>query len=145
MTTPAHEPASGSDVLSRLHRAFNERDAATMRSLLAEDVTWHTPGNHPMAGTCAGRDEVWDNYIAPIWNSPARIEDHGSLSHPDHEHGAVLLSVIHDFGDGDVRLSGIEVARVRNGRIVERWVFDEDQDAVDRLITTAMSERSKTP
>lgn len=56
---------------------------------------------------------------------------------------AVLLGVIHDFGDGEVRLSGVEVARVRTGRIVERWVFDEDQETVDRLITAAMGDRSK--
>lgn len=139
MTADAHIE---SNVLSRLHRAFNERDAEAARGLLAEDVVWHVPGRHPMAGTMTGRDQVWERYLAPIWDSPARVEDHAGLHHPAHDHVAVLHEVVHDFGDGERRLRGLEVARVRGGQVAERWEFEQDQEQVDALITAAMERRS---
>lgn len=116
-----------------LHRAFNERDEERFRALLADDVVWHTPGNHPMAGTLRGRDQMWEGYASRVWNSPARIEDHAELSHPEHGQVGILFVVVNDFGQGEVRLPGLEVARVRGGRIVERWEFEEDQERVDRI------------
>jgi uncharacterized protein len=131
--------SSGEDrsVLSRLHQAFNERDAETARGLLATDIVWHVPGNHPMAGVHRGRD-VWDASVAPIWSTPARVEEHALLQHPDHAHEAVLLDLVHDLGDGELRLRTLEVARITNGLIVEWWEFPEDQAKVDRL-TTALA------
>ena len=126
-----------SNVLTTLHRAFNERDAETFRALLAEDVIWHIPGNHPMAGTYEGLEGMWEGFAARMWGSPARIEDHGALHHPDHEHVAVLFDVIHDFGKGEQRFKGLEVARVRDGQVAERWAFDEREEDLDRLITQA--------
>lgn len=128
-----------------LHQAFNAREEDTFRSMLAADVVWHTPGNHPMAGTLTGRDEMWAQYAARAWESPARIEDHAELSHPDHSQVAVLFTVVNDFGDGPVRLPGLEVARVRDGQIAERWEFEEDQALVDRLITRAAERRASGP
>lgn len=130
-----------SDPLSRLHRAFNERDAETALGLLAGDVVWHVPGNHPISGTYRGRQAVWEGYIGRFWSGPARIEDHGALSHPDHAHVAVLHTVVRDMGEGELRLGGIEVATIRNGQIAERWEFEEDQELVDRFMNRAGTER----
>lgn len=132
-------------VLSAMHRAFNDRDADTIRGLLAEDVVWHIPGNHPMAGTYRGRDEVWERFLSPMWHTPARIEDHAVLKHPQHNHVAVLLDVIHDFGEGEQRIRGSEIAQIRDGQVAERWAVDEDQEMVDRLITQAMRGEVSTP
>ena len=126
------------NALISLHRAFNDRDEDAFWSLLAEDVVWHTPGGHPMAGTLRGRDAVWERYVGRFWQSPAHIEDHGELSHADHSIVAVLHEVVNDFGAGQVRFAGIEVARVRDGQVAERWEFEEDQAKVDSIITAAM-------
>lgn len=131
------------NVLTRLHNAFNERDAEAFRALLADGVVWHVPGNHPVAGTYHGREEVWERYIAPFWSTPAQITDHAALSHPDYQLVAVLYEVVHDLGDGEVRLPGIEVARLADGQVTERWEFEEDQAEVDRLITRAAEQMSQ--
>lgn len=129
---------TSTNALTKLHQAFNERDAETAWGLLADDIVWHVPGNHPIAGTYRGRAEVWERYMAPFWSTPATITDHAALSHPDHQLVAVLFEVVHDFGDGEVRLGGIEVGRLVDGRIVERWEHDDDQAKVDRVISGAM-------
>lgn len=93
-----------------------------------------------MAGTYEGVEQVWSNFFGPLFSRPdARVEDHASLMHPDHEHVAVLIDVVRDFGDGERHIRGIEVARVSDGKIKQRWAFDEDQDEVDRLMNAAIS------
>lgn len=95
------------NVLTRLHHAFNDRDAETLRALLAEDVIWHIPGDHPMAGTYEGREAMWEGFAARM------------------------------------RFKGVEVARVRDGQVAERWAFDEREEDLDRLITQAMQRMSQ--
>lgn len=126
-------------VITRLHRAFNERDAATFEALLADDVVWHETGSHAMAGSFTGRDELWRRWAGRLWDTAARVEDHAVLARDDHEHTAVLFEVVHDFGDGEVRLRGVEVARVVDGRVAERWAFDEDPEHVDDVVSRHLS------
>ena len=51
------------DLLDRLHVAQNEHygggSAAALERLLTEDITWHVPGNSPIAGTYRGLEEVF--------------------------------------------------------------------------------------
>lgn len=130
MSSPNH-----ANTLTRLHDAFNARDAETCRSLLADDVAWHLPGHHPMAGTYAGRNEVWDRFLAPFWPTASRLDDNGTVSHPDRQHIAMLVDIVLDLGDGEQTLRALEVVRVEQGRIVERCEHHEDEAELDRVIT----------
>jgi uncharacterized protein len=38
--------------------AFRARDFETLRTLVAEDVVWHVPGQHGMAGDVRGIDAL---------------------------------------------------------------------------------------
>ena len=38
--------------------AFRARDFDAIRSLVADDVVWHVPGRHPMAGEIRGLDAL---------------------------------------------------------------------------------------
>lgn len=38
--------------------AFRNRDLDTVASLVAEDVVWHVPGDHPLAGDYVGRERL---------------------------------------------------------------------------------------
>ena len=38
--------------------AFRAGDQAAVAALIAEDVVWHVPGAHPMAGEIRGRDAL---------------------------------------------------------------------------------------
>jgi hypothetical protein len=39
--------------------AFRDRDFEAIASLIAEDVVWHLPGDHPLAGDWEGRDQLF--------------------------------------------------------------------------------------
>jgi len=46
------------EIVRRGYQAFNEADVATLAELMADDVTWTTPGESTVAGTARGRDAV---------------------------------------------------------------------------------------
>ena len=52
------ELMSETEIVRRGYQAFNEADVATLVELLADDVTWTTPGESTVAGTARGRDAV---------------------------------------------------------------------------------------
>jgi ketosteroid isomerase-like protein len=45
-------------VYRRTVDAFRDRDFDAIRSLIAEDIVWHVPGRHSMAGDIRGLGEL---------------------------------------------------------------------------------------
>lgn len=121
-----------SDLIRRLHRAFNERDADTLRGCLAPDACWHVAGTSPMAGSFRGREQAWAEHFEPLWPSPARVEDRELLEHG--EHVIAVGDAVHNFGDGEQRFETVEVFRLADGLVAERWEFVSGQQALDRLL-----------
>ncbi|HWB71880.1 MAG TPA: nuclear transport factor 2 family protein [Egibacteraceae bacterium] len=126
-----HDNETGAEVVRKLHQAFNGRDRDTLLGCLAEDVAWHVEGDHLVAGTYQGRDGLWEGFMGPMWASPARVQDHDVLDHG--QHVVALEDVFHDFGEGEQRWKTVEVFRLENGRVVERWGFTSHQAELDRL------------
>ena len=119
-------------VVHRCHQAFNERDREALLSCLAEDVVWHVGGEHPLAGSYQGADNLWGGFMGPMWASPARVEDEEVLAHGDYVVAAG--HAVHDFGAGEQRFETVEILRVDDGRIVERWEFTSRQGELDRFL-----------
>lgn len=128
----AEQTVTGSDVVRRLHEAFNARDAAGLWDCLAPDVAWHVEGAHPMAGTYAGRDVLWANYLEPLWPAPFSVAADQIV-----EHGEYVVAVgqqVHNFGDGDHAWQTVEVFRVDGDVVCERHAFTSNQAELDRLL-----------
>lgn len=122
---------TGAELVRRLHEAFNRRDRDGLLGCLAEDVVWEVAGEHPLAGTFEGRSALWQESLEPLWESPARVEDHQLLEHG--EHVVALVEWIHNFGDGERGWKGVEVLRLANGQVAERREFTSHQEELDRL------------
>lgn len=52
------DSTSNTDLIRRGYRAFNEADVEALQMILADDVTWTTPGESTVAGTARGRNAV---------------------------------------------------------------------------------------
>jgi ketosteroid isomerase-like protein len=122
---------SRAGIVRKSHQAFNERDRDALLSCLAEDVVWHVGGEHPMAGSYEGTDSLWEGFMGPMWASPARVEDHEVRVHGDYV--LALGEAVHDFGAGEQRFETVEILRLEEGRIIERWEFTSGQDELDRF------------
>lgn len=127
-STPADQLRAG-------HAAFNERSRDRLLQLLSAKVTWHEPGQSPLAGTHEGRDEVWERFFAPGWEAPLRVEDREILSTDEY---AVAVSEL-VIGDGAEarRWPFIEVVRVVDGELRERWAYTDRQAELDEVFAPA--------
>jgi len=51
-------PNENRQVVLDFYTAYGSGDMVEMAKYFAEDITWHIPGRHPLAGTKHGQDEV---------------------------------------------------------------------------------------
>ena len=103
--------------------AFRSRDLAQLETLIADDVLWHVPGAHAMAGEVHGRDALmaWLGQLRSIgfW-----LTEQDVFGNDDH---VCALSVMGARRDGvDVQTRVVSVFRYRDGQQVERWIHPED-------------------
>jgi uncharacterized protein len=51
-------PHPNLDLIDRFFAAYDKRDLAALRDVLAEDASWTFPGQHPLSGTKVGVDAI---------------------------------------------------------------------------------------
>ena len=110
--------------------AFRARDFETLRILVADDVVWHVPGRHAMAGDIRGIDKLvaWLSAVGALgfW-----LTEHDVLGNDEH---VVALSEMGARRPGvDVQTRVASVFHYRDGRQLERWFYPEDHAAWDAI------------
>jgi uncharacterized protein len=136
--TTGTDPAQ---VLREGHDAFNNRDRDRMLQCFADEITWHSPGDGPLSGTYEGRDHVWDQFFAPMWDSPLQVEDEQIVA--TDEFASSLTKLRAKLGDEDKTWKMFEVIHVADGAATERWVFVDRQEELDQLLEQASQQTSK--
>jgi ketosteroid isomerase-like protein len=53
---------ANAELVRRGYRAFNTADIETLGALMAENISWHTPGHSAIAGDHQGRDAVFAQF-----------------------------------------------------------------------------------
>jgi uncharacterized protein len=123
------------DVMTRYLAAVRSGDWDAAYALFGEDVVGHVPGRSALAGELRGRAAV----IAYI--EAARARSHGAdvqveLLDTLASDERVLLRVRERFaGAGEIERANVYT--VRDGQIVEAWIYEGDQYAVDELLGRA--------
>ena len=110
--------------------AFRARDFETLRMLVADDVVWHVPGRHAMAGDVRGIDDLvqWLSAVTALgfW-----LTEHDVLGNDEH---VVALSEMGARRPGvDVQTRVASVFHYRDGRQLERWFYPEDAATWDAI------------
>jgi len=117
-------------IYRRTADAFRARDFDTLRSLVADEVVWHVPGGHPLAGEIEGLDALvaWLRRTVELG---VTIREHDVLGSDDH---VCALSYIGARRPGvDIEIPVVSVFHFRGGRQVERWFHPTDLDAWDAI------------
>jgi ketosteroid isomerase-like protein len=121
-------------LLRGLLEAFAARDISAVEGAFDDDVTWHAPGTNRFSGQFRGRtaamhrlDQMQEAGIS------TRFDVHDVVANDEH---AVALVHLHlEVADGRrYDQPQVQVAHVRDGRIVEFWTMNEDQAVLDLLI-----------
>ena len=112
--------------------AFRAADEVAFAALVANDVVWHIPGTHPMAGDVRGRDQL----IA--WLNRARANGFWLAEHDvfGNEQHVCALSMMGARRAGvDVQTRVVSVFHYRDGQQLERWFYPEDAAVWDQIFT----------
>jgi ketosteroid isomerase-like protein len=122
---------SAQEVLRAYVHAIRSGDRPAAFALFADDVVGHVPGRSPVAGEKRGRAAV----VGYIEDAVARAHGDVEVELLDSliggEHVALLVRERLADGDRVLNIRRANVYRVRDDRIVEIWIFEHDQYAVD--------------
>jgi ketosteroid isomerase-like protein len=110
--------------------AFRARDFDVIRSLIAEDVVWHVPGQHAMAGEIRGRDALiaWLSRLSELGFT---LREHDVLGNDAHVCALSHMGARRPGLEVEIRVTS--VFHFGGGQQVERWFYPEDMAAWDSL------------
>jgi uncharacterized protein len=122
-------------VMRRYVDAVSAGDWATASGFFADDIVLRIPGRSPLAGERRGRDAAIayiDAALARTHQSEVEVELIDMLASEER----ICLIVRERFRrpDGDVEIRRANVYRIADDQIVEIWIFEGDQYAVDELL-----------
>jgi hypothetical protein len=123
--------------LAVVHEFFDgllANDIARVRATLTDDVVWHQPGDHPLAGSYVGADVV----LSAMGEFPARSEGTFRVEHLDRMATGNLVAVTFRLtarreGRAPLDIRGVDLIRVEHGKIAEAWVFSSDVEAENKF------------
>ena len=122
------------EVVTAYSVALSQGDIPTAFSHFSPDAKWHQPGTHQFAGTKAGLESIGkmlSDMMAVTQGSlvinptGALMSNENLVSFPVHFTGKI--------GDKTVDMNGVDLFEVVDGKIVQVWLFSEDQAAEDEF------------
>ena len=114
----------------RTAEAFRQGDLDAIASLIAEDVVWHVPGNHPLAGDWVGRERVLE-LLARLRSLGFTLREHDVFGDDDHVCALSHMGASRD--DLEISTRVVSIFHFRDGRQTERWLYPEDVVAWNRI------------
>ena len=121
-------------LLRSLLGAFAAGDVDGMGGTFDDDVTWHAPGTNRFSGRFGGRAAVMQR-LSEMREAgiSTRFDVHDVVANDEH---AVALVHLHlEVADGRrYDQQQVQVAHVRDGKIIEFWTMNQDQAVLDLLI-----------
>ncbi len=101
-----------------------------MAARISEDVVWHVPGSHPMAGEIRSRGELlaWLGRLPEFGFSLREVEVFANDRH------VCAISVMGASRDGvEVSTRVISVFDYDDGTQIERWIYPDDLAAWEAI------------
>jgi uncharacterized protein len=126
------ETTSTLTVAQRYTDAVSAKDFATVAGMFADDIAWHQPGSHRLAGTFRGRAAVNEMIGAQLAATQGTFEL--AVTGAPMVNGALVAIPVHFSAQNDdslMAMDGVDVLRVEGDEIAEVWLFSVDQQAED--------------
>lgn len=131
-------PHPHATVIRRFLQALVAGDMAVVDELLAEDAVLHHSGHSRFGGEHRGKEDIFRLFEATGRVLADRHIDHRVEIHDivvGDEHTVVLWTRVARCGNESLRVNGVGVYHIDDGRIVDWWVIHEDQYAFDRFFS----------
>jgi len=120
-------------IARKLFDAVVSGDVATIQSLQAEDIVVHAPGKNQLSGTRKGMAEVGANLakMDSLTGGTLKREMHDITT--SDTHAVVLARITAQRGGKSFSYNSAVVLDIRDGKVAEQWMLNDDQETVDQL------------
>jgi uncharacterized protein len=125
---------SARDVMGSYIGAMRSGDREAAFGHFADDIVGHVPGRSSLAGERRGREAVEGYIRAAVAHAQGNVEVELIDLLVGEEHVALLVRERLESGDRVLDMRRANVYRVRGDKIVEVWIFEGDQYAVDEFL-----------
>jgi ketosteroid isomerase-like protein len=125
---------NNTDIARDYFQAVQNGDVATLGKLVDEKIVWRQPGSNQFSGERRGRNAVFEMLGAMMQctaGSFAIDKVHSIMGN-----GEMVAASIHFSARRDgksMSMEGVDVLRIKDGAIVEVWLFSSDQTAEDEF------------
>jgi uncharacterized protein len=113
-------------------QAIQSGDMATLGKLVDEKVVWHQPGSNQFSGERAGRNAVFEMIGGMMQHSAGTFaidKVHSIMGNGEMVAASIQFSARRD--GKSMSMEGVDVLRIKDGAIVEAWLFSSNQAAED--------------
>ena len=120
-------------IFRSIYTAFTTGDMDTLATFFDEDVLWHSPGEHPLAGTHEGRTATFASFAEEFERSGGTysVEVRDVLANDEH-----VVALLHATAEREGRRLDQDYAIVfhmRHGKVNAAWEVWKDQRSVDEF------------
>src|SRR5919205_556032 len=126
------DASSKTEIMKRYVEAFKRKDWEAATAFWAEDIVLHAQGRHPLAGDFFGKQAFLDHVgrvSAQLGGTIELVEVYEVLVGA--EHAVALVKERAVRGEQRLEFDRVNVYRLRDGKIVELWSYDDDPYALD--------------
>lgn len=127
-------PQSNQDLVNKYFEYYAKKNLEGIREVMAENVTWHFPGQHPLAGTKRGITEVIDFFdkVGKIMGESKPNIEKLIVS----ENSRYLIECIHSktnrTDNNNLEHYACVLWTFEDGKIIEGKHFFSDQEAINK-------------
>ena len=122
------------EMIRQGYEAFARGDMSALADLAADEVVWHVPGDHSLAGDYEGKLAVI-GFLAGLTQTLGVIEQevHDIVGNDDHVVEMANQKLTRP--DGDVlEWRAVQIFHVAAGKVTEVWAFNENQAEIDKMV-----------
>jgi ketosteroid isomerase-like protein len=136
MAEAAHPEHANARLVRDGYAAFARGDLATNDTMFDDEIVWHTPGRNPLARDYSGKAQVFGGFFAGLAEvSGGTFSTTIETLIADDEHVAAIVRLAGRAGDVELSTRGVDIYRIRDGRVAEVWTTSFDQYQVDAFLS----------
>jgi len=117
-------------VYKKTAELFRSGDRKALQELIDEEVVWHVPGDHQMAGDIRGRTALFE-WFGKLGDLGFRLSEHDVFASDEHVCALSIMSAERPGLRAETRV--VSIFHYRNGRQLERWFYPEDRSEWNRI------------
>jgi ketosteroid isomerase-like protein len=120
------------DLVRSYFDALARGDLEAAGNAFADDLVWHQPGGNSLSGTRNGKPAVFALLGDFMERSAGSFRiDRVDQLFANGDLVAATIAFSASAGGKAMSMAGVDLLRVRNGKIAEVWLFSADQPAED--------------